>query len=84
MGLPFLKFAPLPCRDVARALRNLNFTEMPGKGTSHSQWEKIENDRKFKVTLDCHNGEVRAIDVRSIISQAGVSKSKFLEALNKK
>ena len=83
MTLPFLKFAPLPCREVQRALKNLGFVEQTQKGTSHTQWEKIENGKKFKVTLDCHGGEVKAKDVRSIISQAGVSKSQFMVASKK-
>lgn len=83
MGLPgFLKHSPLPCRDVRRALKNLGFAEEPGRGSSHSQWSKTTVDRKWKVTLDCHNGEVKAKDVKSIISQAGVSRSEFLKAMN--
>lgn len=34
-----------------------------------------------KVTLDCHHGEVKARDVSSIISQAGVPKSEFYKHL---
>jgi len=37
---------------------------------------------KRKVTLDCHNGEVKAKDVKSIVSQANLSKSDFLKALS--
>ena len=75
-------FRPLKCRDVKRALTTLNFKEQASGGTSHSQWEKIdEYGRKRKVTVDCHRGEVRALDVRSIISQAGVTKKQFYDAM---
>jgi len=75
-------FRPLKCRDVKRALTTLDFKEQPGGGSSHSQWEKIdEYGHKHKVTVDCHKGEVRAIDVRSIISQAGVTKKQFYDAI---
>lgn len=77
----FWTFKPLPCREVKRALKNLGFIEMPGKGSSHTQWEKIENGAKRKVTVDCHNGEVKAKNVKSIISQAKVTKAEFLDAM---
>jgi hypothetical protein len=51
-------------------------------GGSHEQWECIRGERKFKVTLDCHHGEVRALDVRSIIAQAGVTAKAFWRAVN--
>jgi hypothetical protein len=71
-------FKPLPCRTVRLALIKLGFTEVKcNSGTSHEQWEKVADGRKFKVTVDCHRGEVRALDVKSIIAQAGVSKREF-------
>jgi predicted RNA binding protein YcfA (HicA-like mRNA interferase family) len=77
----FLKFKDYPCRDVKRALSRLGFHFVSQKG-SHEQWEKITGDGvKRKVTVDCHNGTVRAKDVRSIISQANVSRNDFLKAI---
>ena len=71
----------MKCRDVERALRALGFTkDKKGKGTSHSQWRKSSDRRLFKVTVDCHGGEVKAKDVKSIISQAGISKAAFYQA----
>ncbi|TAN53897.1 MAG: type II toxin-antitoxin system HicA family toxin [Methylococcaceae bacterium] len=78
----FLKFTDYPCRDVKRALSALGFRFIAQKG-SHEQWEKIENGIKRKVTVDCHGGVVKAKDVRSIIAQAGVSKSDFLKVIGK-
>ncbi|CUS33510.1 YcfA family protein (fragment) [Candidatus Nitrospira nitrificans] len=31
----------------------------------------------YKVTVDCHRGEVKAQDIKSIIGQAGISKEQF-------
>lgn len=78
----FFRFKPLPCRIVERVLRNLGFIEDKGKGTSHRQWRKIVNNHLYKVTLDCHKGEVSANNVRSIIKQAGVSTTDFYHAVN--
>ena len=73
-------FRPLKCRDVQRALETLNFKPTHQTG-SHSRWEAIVDGVKRKVTLDCHRGEVRALDVKSIISQAGVTKAQFFNAM---
>ncbi len=73
-------FRPLPCGDVKRVLRGFGFQEVR-QTASHSRWEAIRDGRKFKVTVDCHKGEVKALDVRSIISQAGLTKEQFFDAL---
>jgi predicted RNA binding protein YcfA (HicA-like mRNA interferase family) len=44
---------PLSCADVKRILRSLGFAPLPRKGTSHEQWAKTENGKRFKVTVDC-------------------------------
>ena len=46
----------------------------------HRQFKKIVNNRLYKVTLDCHRGEVSARNVISMSKQAGVSKTEFYEA----
>jgi predicted RNA binding protein YcfA (HicA-like mRNA interferase family) len=71
---------PLPCRLAERALKNLGFVEDTQKGTSHRQFKKIIDNRMFKVTLDCHRGEVSARNIASMSKQAGVSKSEFYDA----
>ena len=78
------KFAPYPCRKVEEALKNLGFTEEKKGSTSHVHWSKIVDGRKFKATVDCHRGEVKAKDVVSIIAQAGVTKKQFLAAMDGK
>lgn len=75
-------FKPYPCRDVERALRNLGFHKDKKGSTNHEHWRKIKNGHLYKVTVSCHKGQVRALDVKSIIKQAGISKSEFLSAMN--
>ncbi len=77
----FRSFRPLPCRTIERTLRNLGFIEDAQKSTSHRQWRKLMGGRLYKVTLDCHKGEVSAVNVRSIIKQTGVTKKEFFEAI---
>jgi predicted RNA binding protein YcfA (HicA-like mRNA interferase family) len=78
----FLPHKPQPCHKVRRAVERLGFVKQPQKGTSHEQYEKILNGHKYKVTVDCHNGQVSAKNIKSIVSQAGVSKLDFLKALD--
>ena len=81
-----MPFKPLPCRVVIDALVMLGFTKCASQsagGTSHEKWECVRNGIKNKVTVDCHRGEVRALDVKSIIGQAGVTKAAFWAAVNK-
>lgn len=78
----FLPHKPQPCQKVRRALECLGFKKQPQKGTSHEHYEKIVDGHKYKATVDCHNGEVSSKNIKSIVSQAGVSKIEFLNALN--
>jgi predicted RNA binding protein YcfA (HicA-like mRNA interferase family) len=70
----------MKCADVARALRKLGFEEEPRKGTNHERWRCFRDGRLWKVTVSCHNGEVHAKDVKSIRTQAGVSKKDWANA----
>lgn len=79
----FLPHTPQPCARVRRAVEALGFVKTSQVG-SHEQYEKVENGVKRKVTVDCHRGEVSAKVIKSIVGQAGVSKLKFLQALNGK
>jgi predicted RNA binding protein YcfA (HicA-like mRNA interferase family) len=67
-------------REAVRALKNLGFSPDDPSGTSHRHWRLIRDGKLFKVTLDAHNGEVKANDIRSMIKQAGVSKKKWYQA----
>jgi predicted RNA binding protein YcfA (HicA-like mRNA interferase family) len=73
-------YKPLPCRLAERALLNLGFIEDKGRGTSHRQFRKIVDAKLFKVTLDCHGGEVTARNVKNMSKQAGISASEFYRA----
>lgn len=69
----------MKCRDAEAALRNLGF-EFEKQEGSHQKWRLLRDGRLRKVTLDCHKGEVRESDVRSMIGQAGVTKREWYEA----
>ena len=78
-----MPFKPLPCKRVRCALeKHLGFTEEKSGATSHEKYTAIRKGRKYVVTVDCHRGEVRALDVDSIIGQAGVSKKDFYRAID--
>jgi len=72
-----LPHRPLKCKVVECVLRSLGFTQEAASGTSHVHWHGFIDGIKRKVTVDCHRGEVRALDVRSIIGQAGISQKQF-------
>jgi len=77
-------FRPLDCRTVERVIRSFGFEEATtGGGTSHRQFEGTYGGRFRKVTLDCHRGEVKALDVKSIIGQLGVSSKDFWKAVDR-
>lgn len=78
----FNQFKPIRCRDAERALKNLGFEEGAKKATSHRKFQKIVNGHLYSVTLDCHKGEVSALNLRSIIKQAGVSREEFYKAID--
>ena len=80
----FGRFKPLPCRDAERALKNLGFIEDAKKSSSHRQWRRYVKGKLFKVTLDCHRGEVSALNIKSMIKQAGVTAKQFYTAIDEK
>ncbi|WP_083908646.1 type II toxin-antitoxin system HicA family toxin [Thioalkalivibrio thiocyanodenitrificans] len=75
---------PLTCKDVKRILKHLGFKPRPRKGTSHEQWVKEENNRLFKVTVDCPKSPFSQDLITSMAAQAGVTKKQFYAVLNKK
>ncbi len=79
----YLPFKPLSCKEVEKVLLMLGFQEDKGKGTSHRQFRLLKDGHLYKTTLDCHKGQVKALNIRSMIKQMGVSKKEFYEALNK-
>ena len=75
---------PLECRDVIKGLKKLGFEERKGKGKgSHESWAKIENGKLYKVTVDKPKSPFGRDLIKSMASQAGVSKRQFYKACGK-
>lgn len=74
---------PLTCREVKKGLKELGFSPRPQKGTSHEQWVKEENGHLYKVTVDCPKQPFSHDLIKSMASQAGVSKRAFYKACGK-
>ncbi len=60
---------------MRRKLRKLGFEQEKPTGGSHEKWRAAINRKLRKVTLDCHKGEVRALDVKSIIGRPEYQKN---------
>ena len=73
---------PLTCKEVKKILTKLGFQPRPQRGTSHEQWAKVVGGRLHKVTVDCPNAPFSQDLIRSMASQAGVSKKDFYKALD--
>lgn len=79
------RYPPLTAKEVKRGLRKLGFEPRKRKsGTSHEQWVKVINGKIFKVTVDEPKQPFTQDLIKSMASQAGVSKDKFYEACLKK
>lgn len=78
-----MPFRPVDCRTVRRVLQSFGFEQLPMAGTSHEKWVAVRGGHKRVVTVDCHRGEVRALDVKSIIGQAGLSSREFWAAVER-
>lgn len=70
-------------REAVRALRNLGFELQPQRGGSHQKWICHRDGQPWIVTLDSHNGEVSAKNVKSMIAQAGVTKREWFAAADR-
>ena len=74
---------PLGCREVKRILTNLGFAPRAQRsGTSHEQWVKDADGRRWKVTVDCPKAPFSAMLINSMARQAGVSVRDFYRALD--
>jgi predicted RNA binding protein YcfA (HicA-like mRNA interferase family) len=82
------RYYPLTCKEVKKILKNLGFTKRKPKGTSHEQWVKTvrknKKDHLYKVTVDCPKAPFSQDLIKSMASQAGVSKKDFYKNLNKR
>jgi hypothetical protein len=75
------KYPPLTTKQVKRGLKILHFKPRPRtSGTSHEHWVKIVNGRIYKVTVDSPKSPFSHDLIKSMASQAGVSKKEFYKA----
>lgn len=74
-------YPPLTRKQVKAILSRLGFAPRPQKGTSHEQWVKDENGRRYKVTVDCPKSPFSQDLISSMARQAGVTKKQFYAAL---
>lgn len=66
---------PLTCAQVKEILRRLGFSPRPQKsGTSHEQWVKGADGKRWKVTVDCPKAPCSPSLIASMARQAGISK----------
>jgi predicted RNA binding protein YcfA (HicA-like mRNA interferase family) len=79
------RYPPLTCEQVKNILKNLGFEKRAtqGGGTSHEQWIKDSDGRRYKVTVDCPKAPFSHILISSMARQAGVTKKQFYQALGK-
>lgn len=76
---------PLDCSQVKAALILLGFTQRPGKGSSHEQWVIACARGKFrKVTVDCPKAPFSQDLIKSMASQAGLTKKELYAAVDGK
>ena len=73
---------PLTCKEIKAILAYLGFAKESQKG-SHEQWVLIKNGRKYKVTVDCPKSPFSQTLIKSMATQAGVSKKDFYAILKK-
>lgn len=71
------KLTPLKYDEVVRALKVMGFEMKPKTGTSHEQWVKVTNGRKFLVTVDKHHAPFSRDLIKSMAKQAGINDRKF-------
>lgn len=77
------RYHPLTCKEVKAILKKLGFEPRPQKGTSHEQWVKKTEHDFWKVTVDCPKEPFSQELIKSIASQAGLSKKEFYKLLEK-
>ena len=77
------RFPPLTCKQVKQILKSLGFEPRPRKGTSHEHWVKIQDNKLYKVTVDCPKAPFSQTLISSMARQAGVSKKGFYAVIRK-
>lgn len=77
------QYPPLTCKQVKQILTSLGFSPRPIKGTSHEQWIKDLDGKRYKVTVDCPKAPFSQDLISSMAHQAGQTKKAFYAALEK-
>jgi predicted RNA binding protein YcfA (HicA-like mRNA interferase family) len=78
------RYPPLSCYQVKTILKNLGFQQRTNtSGTSHEQWIRDVNGKRYKVTVDCPKAPFSQNLISSMARQAGVTKKAFYAALKK-
>lgn len=70
----------LDCRDVKRLLKLLGFEPMPRTGTSHEKFKCYARGQFRRVDVDCPKAPFSPDLIKSMASQAGLSKDEFYAA----
>ncbi len=71
------KLTPLKYDEIIYGLRLLGFHMKPKTGTSHEQWIKVTEGKKFLVTVDKHHAPFSRDLIKSMAKQAGINDRKF-------
>ncbi|MFP9227572.1 type II toxin-antitoxin system HicA family toxin [Pectobacterium cacticida] len=71
------KLTPLKYSEVLHGLKCLGFEMKPKTGTSHEQWIRKTDNRKWVVTVDKHHAPYSRDLIKSMAKQAGMDARKF-------
>ncbi|HDN26301.1 MAG TPA: type II toxin-antitoxin system HicA family toxin [Thioploca sp.] len=72
------RYPPLTCRQVKTILTHLGFKQRANAGgTSHEQWIKDVDGRRYKVTVDCPKAPFSQSLIASMARQAGSQRRNF-------
>lgn len=71
------KLTPLKYDEVVRALKAMGFEMKTKTGTSHEQWIRIADGKKYLVTVDKHHAPFSRDLIKSMAKQAGINHRKF-------
>lgn len=77
------EYPPITCKELKLILSYLKFIPQKRTGTSHEQWIKEENGRRYKVTVDCPKAPFSQELIKIMAAQAGITKKDFYAILKK-
>jgi predicted RNA binding protein YcfA (HicA-like mRNA interferase family) len=77
------EYPPITCKELKLILAYLGFVSQKRTASSHEQWIKDENGRRYKVTVDCPKAPFSQQLIKIMAQQAGVTKKDFYAILKK-